>query len=81
MPQLTGPGCTQVAAICLALALSLPGPTQAQLLADDSVGGPVFNNTPYYAGPGGYQEVLYEDLMSGERCRPTLPRTSWQRRS
>ena len=48
--------------VCLALLATC----SAQFLADDNVKAPSFNSSLYISGPGGYQQVLYEDAMTGE---------------
>lgn len=56
-------------ALVLMLSLSAFAPAAAQFLAEDRVESPFFNNSLYFAGPGGYQEVLYQDITSGALIR------------
>lgn len=50
----------------VALFVCATTPAIAQFLAEDTVAAPVFNDSLlYFAGPGGYQAVLYEDVTSG----------------
>ena len=51
--------------VALVLFACAVAPGKAQYLAEDNVDSPTFNNSLYFAGPGGYQEVLYEDATSG----------------
>ena len=55
-------GALQLLAL-LAFACAL-APSAAQYLADDYVDASFSNNSLYFAGPGGYQEVLYEDATN-----------------
>ena len=52
---------TPLSVVLTALAATCSG----QLLAEDYVKAPTFNSSLYIAGPGGRQQVLYEDAQSG----------------
>ena len=76
LPRLPGNGILlyryhgQPAMSCLVTSLSfiliaLGAACSGHFLAEDYVKAPSFNNSLFIAGPGGRQQVLYEDAQSG----------------
>lgn len=56
---------TSSIALLLSVIFVLSATCSGQFLATDTVNAPSFNSTLYLAGPGGTQQVLYEDVTSG----------------
>ena len=59
---------TSIAYALSVILVHLVAQSSGQFLANDYVKAPSFNSTLYISGPGGRQQVLYEDAQSGVDC-------------